>query len=335
MIHALDKWSGNETRMNVACTLSLLTSYLQTDAETSDEEFVANHKEVDGKDSDACSDLDEEEENGSDGGGDSGDESSNCLSDDEDLQITCLPRKVPRRLDSDDEEMESVKTSNGAPPTTAGSNTGGPFSEVGSGNDRDNGGALTGAEHDVPAKSGLRRPSVLFNSEEASMGPLVFNDSFGSEESSPLNISPKTERRNGDGPLVVLAGPAQLDTEPTTHMPCTKIEDGFHANQTETELPGATAVFPDDSGVGVSLDDDSRTQVLKEGENSMVATDGSLEMSLQWGEFVPPAQPRRDGSLELFTAASVAGTDSLSSSTLPEKVSTELRIMDNPDTVIS
>ena len=311
------------------------SAHLQADAETSDEEFVADHKEVDGKESDVCSDLDEEEADGSDadGSGDSGDESSNCLSDDEDLQISCLPRKAPRRLDSDDEEMGSVKASNDTPPITGGSNTGGPFSEVGPGGSKANERALTGAEHGAPVNSSQRRPSVLFNLEEASMGPLVFNDS-GSEESSPLNIFPKTEKEVSDGgvdmngktdPLVVLAGPAQLDPEPTTHKPCMPIENGFQANdfkETETELQVATSVYPGDSGVGVSLEDDSRTQMVKEGESSTVAADGSLEMSLQWGEFLPPAQPRRDGSLELFTTASVAGTDSLSSSTLPEKVST-------------
>ena len=311
------------------------SAHLQADAETSDEEFVADHKEVDGKDSDVCSDLDEEEADGSDadGSGDSGDESSNCLSDDEDLQISCLPRKAPRRLDSDDEEMGSVKASNDTPPITGGSNTGGPFSEVGPGGSKANERALTGAEHGAPVNSSQRRPSVLFNLEEASMGPLVFNDS-GSEENSPLNIFPKTEKEVSDSggdmngksdPLVVLAGPAQLDPEPTTHKPCMPIENGFQANdfkETETELQVATSVYPGDSGVGVSLEDDSRTQMVKEGESSTVAADGSLEMSLQWGEFLPPAQPRRDGSLELFTTASVAGTDSLSSSTLPEKVST-------------
>ena len=79
-----------------------------------------------------------------------------------------------------------------------------------------------------------------------------------------------------------------------------------------------TAGPPDDSGVGGSLEEDSRTQPEKQEESSIMMADSSLEMSFHWEQSLPPAQPRRNDSLELFT---VAGTDSLGSSSLPEKVS--------------
>ena len=324
----------------------VILPYSDTEAETSDEEFVANHEE-DGKDSDACSDLDEEEreeeeekeeekeEEGCDIGGDSADESSDCFSDDEDLQtFTRLSRKAPRMLDSDDEETGPAKderTSNSVPPATLGRDADTVCSEAGLGDKKkmiDN----ERTTHDDRTNKDRRRPSVLLNPEEASMGPLVF-ESFESEESTSVDSveakmngnSSKCDSTGNRDPLVALAGPASLDTAPPSSKPPTQavltssrpeskiIEEPVHPSSSSV-----TAGPPDDSGVGGSLEEDSRTQPAKQEESSIVVADSSLEMSFHWEQSLPPAQPRRNNSLELFT---VAGSDSLGSSSLPEKVS--------------
>ena len=357
-----------------------------TEAETSDEEFVA--KEEDGKDSDACSDLDEEEEEkekekeeeeekeeedeeeeeGCDIGGHSSDESSDCFSDDEDLQtFTRLSRKAPRMLDSDDEETRSVqseRTSNGVPPATLSRDTDGVCSEAGLGDSKETIGSER-ATHDDRTNRNKRRPSVLLNPEEASMGPLVF-ESFESEESDSVDSveakmngnGGKCDSNRGGDPLVALAGPASLDTAPSSSEPPTQAtappssetptqatppsssepptqatapsssepptQATLTSSRPEIEEPvhqsssSVTAGPPDDSGVGGSLEEDSRTQPEKQEESSIMMADSSLEMSFHWEQSLPPAQPRRNDSLELFT---VAGTDSLGSSSLPEKVS--------------
>ena len=323
------------------------------EAETSDEEFVA--KEEDGKDSDACSDLDEEEEEkekekekeegkeeedeeeeeGCDIGGHSADESSDCFSDDEDLQtFTRLSRKVPRMLDSDDEETRSVqseRTSNGVPPATLGRDTDGVCSEAGLGDSKETIGSEK-ATRDDRTNRDKRRPSVLLNPEEASMGPLVF-ESFESEESD--SVDSVEAKMNGNGskcdsngsgdPLVVLAGPASLDTAPPSSEPPTQatLTSSGPENKIieEPVCPSSSSVTagpPDDSGVGGSLEEDSRTQPAKQEESCTMMADSSLEMSFHWEQSLPPAQPRRNDSLELFT---VAGTNSLGSSSLLEKVS--------------
>ena len=335
-----------------------------TEAETSDEEFVA--KEEDGKDSDACSDLDEEEEEeekkkekeeeeekeeedeeeeeGCDIGGHSADESSDCFSDDEDLQtFTRLSRKAPRMLDSDDEETRSVqseRTSNGVPPATLGCDTDGVCSEAGLGDSKETISSER-ATHDDRTNRNKRRPSVLLNPEEASMGPLVV-ESFESEESDSVDSveakmngnGSKCDSSGGGDPLVALAGPASLDTAPSSSKPPTQAtapsssepptQATLTSSRPEIEEPvhqsssSVTAGPPDDSGVGGSLEEDSRTQPEKQEESSIMMADSSLEMSFHWEQSLPPAQPRRNDSLELFT---VAGTDSLGSSSLPEKVS--------------
>ena len=307
-----------------------------TEAETSDEEFVANHDEEDGKESDACSDLDEEEEEeeekeGCDVGGDSADESSDRFSDDEDLQtFTRLSRKAPRMLDSDDEatgSVESERTSDDVPPPAVGCDAGSGSSVAGLGENKETVGDERTTRNDVTNK---RRTSVLLNPEEASMGPLVFNTSFESEESNSVDsLEAKMETSNGNGscgsrdPLVALAGPASLGTIPPSREPHTQATSSRPKSKIIEEpacssLPSVTAGPPDDSGVGGSLEEDSRTQSVKHEENSVMVADSSLEMSFHWEQSLPPAQPRRNDSLELFT---VAGTDSLGSSSLPEKVS--------------
>jgi len=304
-----------------------------TEAETSDEEFVTNHDEEDGKESDACSDLDEEEKEkeGCDVGGDSADESSDCFSDDEDLQtFTRLSRKAPRMLDSDDEATGSVpseRTSDDVPPPAVGCDVGTGSSEAGLGENKETVGEERATRDDVTNK---RRTSVLLNPEEASMGPLVFNESFESEESNSvdsLEAKMKTSSGNGSNgsgdPLVALAGPASLVTIPPsseshTQATSSRPESKIIEEPVCSSLPNVTAGPPDDSGVGGSLEEDSRTQSVKHEESSVMVADSSLEMSFHWEQSLPPAQPKRNDSLELFT---VATTDSLGSSSLPEKVS--------------
>ena len=283
-----------------------------------------------GKESDACTDLDEEEEEekeGCDVGGDSADESSDCFSDDEDLQtFTRLSRKAPRMLDSDDEatgSVESERTSDDVPPPAVGCDAGTGSSEAGLGENKETIDNERATRDDVTNK---RRTSVLLNPEEASMGPLVFNESFESEESNSVDsLEAKMETSNGNGscgsrdPLVALAGPARPPfREPRTQATSSRPESKIIEEPACSSLPNVTAGPPDDSGVGGSLEEDSKTQLVKHEESSVMVADSSLEMSFHWEQSLPPAQPKRNDSLELFT---VATTDSLGSSSLPEKVS--------------
>lgn len=296
------------------------------DPDTSDHEFIQNEAEEDAGESDACSDLDEQEgvrqtcEDGSDEvapGGEGGDigevgeesegepgdeemdgysageesDGGGYFSDNEDV-MTSRSRlsKKQRLLDSDDEEMDS-------PP---------PPSE------REN--QLT-----VPLKGRgvtacVRRPSVI--GEEASMGILMLNESFENENTNTIS----TVEGNGTSPL----------TSQTSALPAEVDPGDEPVVDASASLPVSSAngreVVPADSGVGGSLEEedvaqegqdteDAKQHEDEEEEEDSAPTqaipdsdkDNSLESSLLWAPSLAPAQVWRE-SLDTNTC----GTDEAS-----------------------
>ena len=347
-------------------------SLLPADAETSDEEYEQDEAAANA-DSDACSVLDEDEGGRDDGGGDeggggeadeSGSESNDAFSDDDELYTVARPVRKPRLLESDDEESND----GGDPLRSAGSVTVGAktvtlpasfedtcsmsvFGDAPSAEDRARAGSGMVPEGLRTVAEGKRRGELgsLVELEEASMPPLVFSESFESEESSGTD-SPSSLQR-GEATEAEAAGKREAyprcsesgGTNSNGSSACTDFpECSAVAESTQTAQEGKSSALPMDSGLGMSLGYPSQTQPVPEngsqtppvpengsqtqpvpengsqtplvpeeepytepapeGDSTSVG-DNSLEMSFQWGASLPPAQPRRDPSLELFGSA--------------------------------
>ena len=243
-----------------------------------------------------CSDLDEdekdegeEEEKELDDDKEPQSDSDNPFSDNEDdLQTLSRPLRKSRVLDSDDEGNVSPKTHRypsktiHIPPPSMNGDT---CSMSIFGEETRDSISRPKTVASKPKFNG-RRSNVL--AEEASMPPLFLNESFESESSEsqnhPEQVSQVTTKR-----------------EDSLH----DTEDSNSVNQ-DMDLPSRGAKdyglstskkAQVDSGVGVSvgMEETLRTQLIERDGNS-------LESSFQWGQVLPPAQPRRDNSLELLSS---------------------------------
>ena len=307
-------------------------SPLLSDPDTSDNEFIQKEAEEDGE-SDACSDLDEQEGVAGEGGGEgegegqgeekeieskeegdeegigegeeeeeemdgysAGEESDGgWFSDNEEVQTFTRLSKKNRLLDSEEEEEEEEGEQNerrsAIPPTKPQSSSScfGP-------------GLLGGA---VARPAVLRRSSMF--AEEASMGPLVLNESFESEATSstipPPMASGVAEGREGavesQAPLV--ADPAKSSQVVTEKGPEAAMITDDRAIIPSSSLPPSEVKQPEDSGVGRSLEEgevgesEGEGGEEEEGDTHTEAApdsdkDNSLESSLLWAQSLVPAQ---------------------------------------------
>ena len=292
-----------------------------------------------------------EDEEGGDEGEGSGNKSNDGFSDDDELYTVVRPARKPRLLESDDDEESN---DGGNPLRTAGSVTAtaktvafpamyedtysmSAFGDVPSSNARAGAGprsVLDDAMGMAAEGKGKRALGSLVEPEEASMPPLVFSESFESEESSgadsPTSLQP--ERAAETAAPTAAAGNGQLEEiRPGWSEGDRSNSDGSSAytslpeynavgDNMQTAPEGKSSALPIDSGLGTSLECRSQTQPVPEdgsqippeeepytepvldGDSTSVG-DNSLELSFQWGASLPPAQPRRDPSLELFGSA--------------------------------
>lgn len=255
-----------------------LATALPSDAETSDEEYVQDEEAAEAG-SDQNSDLDEMEgEGGNSEEGGAPPDDDNPFSDDDDLQTFSRPSRRNRVLDSDDEDSNSSdshrpdsKEAHMPPPV---------LQEETCSMSIFNGdtGELRRKLNPSKPKIDIRRPSVL--AEEASMPPLFLNESFESESSESQN--PPEEKSQ-------VAPPTEPDPQ---------VVGGGQPSTDSRELPkelSVTGRLPQtDIGVGESLEEENRTQLVEGDSNS-------LESNFQWSQVLPPAQPRKDGSLDLLS----------------------------------
>lgn len=265
----------------------------------------------------------------------SGDE-SNCFSDDEDRIYTFgRPSRKTRLLDSDDEDNVSSQREKNSAKHVTGQRSPPPslheetcsMSMFGADtrqdpSDRDENSKMDGKEPVSLKLKGnhflkdcvIRRPSIFADPEEASMGPLVFNESFENEESNSLTV-PSSQRNKQDN--LAMNGEKDWNTEHIAEKdPSIQIDKATEGrNGVSKSAALALSAPPDDSGVGVSLEEDTHTQLVEgEGERPEGGGDNSLEGSLMWEQSLPPAQPRKEHSLELFPALTgVGGRNSLGS----------------------
>ncbi len=269
--------------------------FLSPDSDTSDEEYVQN-EEAAAVDSDVSSDLDEDEMeakaekgNGDENEPPSGDD--NPFSDDDDLQVFSRPSRKNRVLDSDDDDSNSATSPRPRsdapqiPPPSLHEETC-SMSIFG-----DNVGEVRKRSRIVPppkSKIDFRRPSVL--SEEASMPPLFLNESFESNSSEPKDPEDEEETLQvARPPDVELQG--AVGSQPLAEVGGLKVK-----------VPAADRLTQGaDSGVGVSIDEENKTQ--------SVAGDGnSLESNFNWTQVLPPAQPRKDNSLDYSLSSKMDST---------------------------
>lgn len=114
----------------------------------------------------------------------------------------------------------------------------------------------------------IRRPSFLIDPEEASMPPLVLNESFDSDESNSTH-----------NPIQMVAKSIVTKVPPTLNI---NPESDSHRTECEADLSKETSLM--EAGDEGSLD-------------TTGLTDNSLEMSFQWGgQTLPPAQLQQEGS---------------------------------------
>ena len=260
-------------------------SPLLSDPDTSDNEFIQKEAEEDGE-SDACSDLDEQEGVAGEGGGEGegegqgeekeieskeegdeegigegeeeeeemdgysagGESDGGWFSDNEEVQTFTRSSKKNRLLDSEEEEEEEEGEQNERRSAIPPTK---PQSSSCFGP-----GLLGGA---VARPAVLRRSSMF--AEEASMGPLVLSESFESEATSstipPPMASGVAEGREGavesQAPLV--ADPAKSSQVVTEKGPEAAMITDDRAIILPSSLPPSEVKLPEDSGVGRSLEE--------------------------------------------------------------------------------
>ena len=321
---------------------TLLLPFFPADAETSDEEYGQDEAAANAG-SDVCSDLDEDEGSGDREAEGRGNDDGFSDEDDEVYTFT-RPTRKPRVLESDDEESKdgsdpsrtagSVTVSGKSvipPPMYEDTCSMSVFGEAPSaeGGARAGPRVVQGGMGMAAEEQGKRKLGMLAELEEASMPPLVLNESFESEESSTAD-SPRRRRREKDAEIEAPIEAAATEQQTRTGF-CRTNGDGSStdtglpdckASNTQTPQEGISSALPADSGLGMSLEDRSHTQsipedgsetqpVPEEEPHTEPALDGdstgmgdnSLELSFQWGASLPPAQPQRDPSLELFGSA--------------------------------
>ena len=239
-----------------------------------------------------------------------------AFSDDEDIHLVSRLTRKPRVLDSDDEDNNHSTASSKASSKST-------LPPPGIHQDTDQGHREKSRVLSVKwVEEKVRRPSMLADSEEASMGPLVLNESFESEDSGSRGVQDcllSTEALRERSDLIHEKAdndPAQMNTTQYDSLLVSKsdtanlipMESGVGAS-VEGDTSAAN-LLPMESGVGASVEGDmsaanllpmeSGVSASVEGDTRTQEVDNSLESSLLWDQVLPPAQPRRDNSLELF-----------------------------------
>ena len=297
-----------------------------SDPDTSDNEFVQKEAEEE-EDSDVCSDLDEqegeeegekeeeeeeerdardqteqddslgkddkmaeEEELESEGESYFAEEESDggCFSDNEEVLTFSRLKKKQKLFDSEEEEEEEEGKER--KPTTCGATN---FTSAAVETDK----SLL-----APLSTANRKMSVTIFGEEASMGPLVFSESFDPERT---NASQPEERRSEGGEK--RAAPSeQFVAEPREKLGVEKSSHSETLRGATFELAAVSERKPgEDSGVGGSLEDSEpvkEEEEEEEEEGNVTLTqalpdsdrDNSLESSLLWVQSLAPAQAWRE-----------------------------------------